>query len=174
MVQLLSITIYSTPTLKYLSGPRRNPSVSWNYYFKLIIPLAFGKFFASVSGHVSLWAVPVSYAATGMMMKVFIIKSFLISFSQGYDAAVCCCTFKDNPGWKTNNKSQFRRNSILIINILLFQVYLSLFPIILGVIIATVTELEFNMIGLVSALLATLAFSLQNIFSKKVIFDLTF
>ena len=64
MVQLLSITLYSGPFFN-LWGVRRFAHIPWAYYAKFLVPLAFGKFMASVFTHVSLWKVPVSYAHTG-------------------------------------------------------------------------------------------------------------
>lgn len=47
------------------------------------------------------------------------------------------------------------------------QVYLSLLPIIGGCALAAVTELNFNMIGFMGAMISNVAFVFRNIFSKK-------
>lgn len=71
MVQLTSITLYSGPFFN-LWGVRKYVAIPWNYYMKLIIPLALGKFLSSVTSHISIWKVPVSYAHTGMFLFMHI------------------------------------------------------------------------------------------------------
>ncbi|CAF1011151.1 unnamed protein product [Rotaria sp. Silwood1] len=140
LVQLLSIWILCIPLIRIWKVP---PSEYLHqnriYYFKVIIPLAIGKFLAQLSSHVSLWKVPVSYAhtikATMPLFTVFLSRLIL------------------------HEKQTM-------------PVYLSLIPVVVGVIIATMTEISFNMTGLISALLSTFGFSLQNIYSKKSLKDI--
>jgi len=141
LVQLLSIWILIHPLIRYEKIPpadylNQNPS----YYYKVIVPLAIGKFLAQLSSHVSLWKVPVSFTHTikATMPLFTVILSRLI----------------------------LREKQTL-------PVYISLIPIMIGVVIATMSEVSFNMTGLISALVSTFGFSLQNIYSKKSLKDIS-
>lgn len=66
--------------------------------------------------------------------------------------------------------------TVLISRILLserqsFRIYASLSPIIFGVFLATVTEIQFDLMGLVSSLFSTFIFAYLNVLVKKVLMN---
>ncbi|CAF3658901.1 unnamed protein product [Rotaria socialis] len=140
LAQLLSIWILCVPLMQvWKVPPPEYLHQNRIYYFKVIIPLAIGKFLAQLSSHVSLWKVPVSYSHT--------IKATMPLFTVVLSRLIL----------------REKQTS---------TIYLTLIPIVVGVVIASVTELSFNMTGLISALLSTFGFSLQNIYSKKSLKDI--
>ncbi|KAK3743905.1 hypothetical protein QZH41_008765 [Actinostola sp. cb2023] len=142
-VQVLCTALFLGPTLMVWKVPKA-VAIPRSAFIKLIVPLAFGKALAAVSAYFSIWRVPVSYAHTVLKINIFVFA---------FQATMPIFT-------------------VILSRILLgvkhtTVVYCSLIPIVCGVMIATVTEISFDMIGLLSALIATITFSVQNIFTKK-------
>lgn len=64
MVHLLAVCAFLGPTLTVLNV-EPTPYISRRFFLRIMVPLAIGKLFASLSGHVSILKVPLSYAHTG-------------------------------------------------------------------------------------------------------------
>lgn len=175
MVQLLSITLYSGPFFN-LFNVRKFADMTWRYYLTYIIPLAFGKFLSSVSSHWSIWKVSVSYAHTGEWVHLKAKKGGGVknhyefrkwNFRSCVKCTHKCKHFRPSTTNKFNNSSYQRlvKATMPLFTVILSRiimkekqtmtVYLSLIPIIAGVLIATLTEISFDVVGLISALIST-------------------
>lgn len=79
MVQLVSGAVYLNPIINLMSISNKG-EVSRTYYMTMIIPLALGKFLSSVSSHISIWKVSVSYAHTGNSIYITLIQTLFVIF----------------------------------------------------------------------------------------------
>lgn len=125
----------------------------------MILPISAGRALAVGFAYFGLMKVPVSYAQTGM----FINTLYLHFFFESYFTYNCRLVKATMPVF-----------TVLISRIILHErqsnrVYLSLVPVIVGVFIASVTEIQFDLNGLLCSLFSTSLFAGLNVLAKKVL-----
>ena len=85
-VHLIAINCFLGPSLNMLDIGDA-PHIPRKYYIRRILPLALGKLFASVSSHISIWRVPVSYAHTGQWCPFpLVLYEIVVSYFLDMDA----------------------------------------------------------------------------------------
>jgi solute carrier family 35, member E1 len=128
---------------------------------------------SNVSSQISTLKVPVSYANTvKALMPIFtvILSRVILGTTHSLQVYLSlipivggkCFTATDVCSYTSMNSICHFSNYLLSI---CRDVRLLL---ILGVVVASMTELSFDIIGMWTALLATITFAVQNIFTKKV------
>ena len=95
MVHLLAVCAFLGPTLTVLNV-EPTPYVSRRFFLRIMVPLAIGKLFASLSGHVSILKVPLSYAHTGMdSLWCFNVYSMIVVLSRYSMCLEISCDYCD-------------------------------------------------------------------------------
>lgn len=137
-IQNITTLICLYPLIKIMRIPR--VSVTKHVLKWTILPLSFGKFFATVSSHFSISKVAVSYAHTikaSMPIWVLLLGR--------------CIWGERQP----------------------MRIYCSVIPIFVGIGMATISEINFDLLGTLSAFVSTIGFALQGLYTKKALRDLS-
>ena len=153
--------LYALALIKYLNV--NSTHVPNTYMVKMILPISVGRALAIVSSYFALSKVSVSYAQTGTITEIFSVKYINRILSEIDDAGTIIS------GYATIQSIQVF--TVLFAHFffdekLSRRVYISVTPIVLGVFIATATELQFDMLGLFSGLLSTGIFGKFEIINK--------
>jgi len=136
-VQAVTTLFCLFPLIRFQKIPK--VSITKHVLKWTILPLSFGKFFATVSSHFSISKVAVSYAHTiKASMPIWVLLLGRLIWGERQPARIYC----------------------------------SVIPIFIGIGMATISEINFNLIGTLSAFASTIGFALQGLYTKKAMRDL--
>ena len=131
-----------------------------------ILPLSFGKFFATVSSHFSISKgknSPTQESCFRYMTPVKNDSQFIYLVAVSYAHTIKASM----PIW------------VLLLGRCIWgerqpmRIYCSVIPIFVGIGMATISEINFDLLGTLSAFVSTIGFALQGLYTKKALRDLS-
>ena len=142
-----------------------------------ILPLSFGKFFSLATSHFSISKGTVYLDFTRIQIFSKHVKSLLDCKSIILKTFVLVMFFLVPVSFAHTIKAS-QPIFVLLLSRLIWgerqspRIYFSVIPIFIGIGMATISELNFNLIGTISAFASTVGYALQNLYTKKAMRDL--